>query len=215
MLAVFCNYGSHNREEGVYYRALSPVIWIGRQNGPSLRHVKEQYQERFNNAAPNNTTMLAVVESFVVEKKLSYDNIHQFRSSIKLSQRRYQARIVFSELLIFHIYATMTPLLHTKRYRYSPLGALIYNIVAITYRMPLKFSRAIDVAQSADSLGCCSGAAFGLGLDPPLDFGFFRGLQDYALLEFLSERVRASSKRRLLHNVCFPTVILSDIRMRG
>ncbi|KAJ4429532.1 hypothetical protein ANN_21701 [Periplaneta americana] len=35
-------------------------------------------------------------------------------------------------------------------------------------------SRAIDVAQSADSLGCCSGAAFGLGLDPPLDFGFFR-----------------------------------------
>ena len=37
------------------------------------------------------------------------------------------------------------------------------------------FSRAIDVAQSADSLGCCSGAAFGLGLDPPLDFGFFRG----------------------------------------
>ena len=37
------------------------------------------------------------------------------------------------------------------------------------------FSRAIDVAQSADSLGCWSGAAFGLGLDPPLDFGFFRG----------------------------------------
>ncbi|KAJ4451068.1 hypothetical protein ANN_02505 [Periplaneta americana] len=35
--------------------------------------------------------------------------------------------------------------------------------------------RAIDVDQSADSLGCCSGAAFGLGLDPPLDFGFFRG----------------------------------------
>ncbi|KAJ4433207.1 hypothetical protein ANN_15464 [Periplaneta americana] len=35
-------------------------------------------------------------------------------------------------------------------------------------------SRAIDVA-SADSLGCCSGAAFGLGLDPPLDFGFFLG----------------------------------------
>ncbi|KAJ4434333.1 hypothetical protein ANN_22890 [Periplaneta americana] len=39
----------------------------------------------------------------------------------------------------------------------------------------LLYNRAIDVAQSADSLGCCSGAAFGLGLDPPLDFGFFRG----------------------------------------
>ncbi|KAJ4445654.1 hypothetical protein ANN_12338 [Periplaneta americana] len=39
----------------------------------------------------------------------------------------------------------------------------------------IEFHRAIDVAQSADSLGCCSGAAFGLGLDPPLDFGFFRG----------------------------------------
>ncbi|KAJ4431112.1 hypothetical protein ANN_19707 [Periplaneta americana] len=38
-----------------------------------------------------------------------------------------------------------------------------------------RLSRAIDVAQSADSLGCSSGAAFGLGLDPPLDFGFFGG----------------------------------------
>ncbi|KAJ4444194.1 hypothetical protein ANN_05984 [Periplaneta americana] len=38
---------------------------VGRQNGPSLRHVKEeQYQERFNKAAPNDTTMLAVVEKF-------------------------------------------------------------------------------------------------------------------------------------------------------
>ncbi|KAJ4429231.1 hypothetical protein ANN_26234 [Periplaneta americana] len=32
-----------------------------RQNGPSLRQFKEQYQERFNNAAPNNTIMLVVV----------------------------------------------------------------------------------------------------------------------------------------------------------
>ncbi|KAJ4443474.1 hypothetical protein ANN_05146 [Periplaneta americana] len=37
---------------------------VEHQNGPSLRHVKEQYQERFNNKAPNNTTMLAVVETF-------------------------------------------------------------------------------------------------------------------------------------------------------
>ncbi|KAJ4440020.1 hypothetical protein ANN_08151 [Periplaneta americana] len=37
---------------------------VGRQNGPSLRHVKEQYQERFNNSAPNNTTMLVIIEKF-------------------------------------------------------------------------------------------------------------------------------------------------------
>ncbi|KAJ4427262.1 hypothetical protein ANN_24880 [Periplaneta americana] len=43
-----------------YFRAYG----VGRQIGPSLRHIKEQYQERFNNAAPNNTTMLAVVEKF-------------------------------------------------------------------------------------------------------------------------------------------------------
>ncbi|KAJ4438010.1 hypothetical protein ANN_13949 [Periplaneta americana] len=37
---------------------------IGHQNRPSLLHVKEQYEERFNKEIPNNTTMLAVVDKF-------------------------------------------------------------------------------------------------------------------------------------------------------
>ncbi|KAJ4435313.1 hypothetical protein ANN_17923 [Periplaneta americana] len=46
--------------ESVHFRASFPVI----RSGPRLRHVKEQHQKRFNNAAPNNTTLLAVVEKF-------------------------------------------------------------------------------------------------------------------------------------------------------
>ena len=35
---------------------------VGRQNGPSLRHVREHYEEHFNKTTPNNKTMLAIVE---------------------------------------------------------------------------------------------------------------------------------------------------------
>ena len=35
---------------------------LGRQNGPSLRHVREHYEEQFNKTAPSNRTILAVVE---------------------------------------------------------------------------------------------------------------------------------------------------------
>ena len=34
------------------------------QNGPSLRHVREHYEEQFNNTAPSNKTILAIVEKF-------------------------------------------------------------------------------------------------------------------------------------------------------
>ena len=35
---------------------------IGRQNGPSLRHVWEYYEVQFNKKAPSNKTILAIVE---------------------------------------------------------------------------------------------------------------------------------------------------------
>ena len=37
---------------------------VGRQNGPSLRHVREHYEEQFNKTAPSNKTTLAIVEKF-------------------------------------------------------------------------------------------------------------------------------------------------------
>ena len=37
---------------------------IGRQNGPSLHHVREHYEEQFNKTAPSNKTILAIVEKF-------------------------------------------------------------------------------------------------------------------------------------------------------
>ena len=37
---------------------------VGRQNGPSLHHVREYYEVQFNKMAPNNKTILAIVEKF-------------------------------------------------------------------------------------------------------------------------------------------------------
>ena len=37
---------------------------IGRQNGQSLRHVREHCEEQFNKTAPSNKTILAIVEKF-------------------------------------------------------------------------------------------------------------------------------------------------------
>ena len=37
---------------------------VGRQNGPSLRHVREHYEEQFNKTAPSNKTILVIVEKF-------------------------------------------------------------------------------------------------------------------------------------------------------
>ena len=37
---------------------------VGRQNGPSLRHVREHYEEQFNKTAPSNKTILAITEKF-------------------------------------------------------------------------------------------------------------------------------------------------------
>ena len=37
---------------------------VGSQNGPSLRHVGEHYEEQFNKTAPSNKTILAIVEKF-------------------------------------------------------------------------------------------------------------------------------------------------------
>ena len=37
---------------------------VGRQNGASLRHVREHYEEKFNKKAPSNKAILAIVEKF-------------------------------------------------------------------------------------------------------------------------------------------------------
>ena len=37
---------------------------VGRQNGPSLRHVREHYEGQFNKTAPSNKTILAIAEKF-------------------------------------------------------------------------------------------------------------------------------------------------------
>ena len=37
---------------------------VGRQNEPSLRHLREHYEEQFNKTAPSNKTILAIVEEF-------------------------------------------------------------------------------------------------------------------------------------------------------
>ena len=34
------------------------------QNGPSLRHVREHYEEQFTKMAPSNKTILAIVEKY-------------------------------------------------------------------------------------------------------------------------------------------------------
>ena len=43
-----------------YFRAYG----VGHQNGPSLRHVREHYEEQFNKTAPSNKIILAIVEKF-------------------------------------------------------------------------------------------------------------------------------------------------------
>ena len=37
---------------------------VGHQNEPSLRHVREHYEEQFNKTAPSNKTILAIIEKF-------------------------------------------------------------------------------------------------------------------------------------------------------
>ena len=37
---------------------------IGHQNGPSLCHVREHYEEQFNKSASSNKTILAIIEKF-------------------------------------------------------------------------------------------------------------------------------------------------------
>ena len=37
---------------------------VGHQNGPSLSHVREHYEEQFNKMAPSNKTILAIIEKF-------------------------------------------------------------------------------------------------------------------------------------------------------
>ena len=37
---------------------------VGRQIGPSLRHVREHYEVQFNKTTPSNKTILAIVEKF-------------------------------------------------------------------------------------------------------------------------------------------------------
>ena len=39
---------------------------VGRQNGPSLRHVREHYEEQFNKTAPSKETNLAIIEKFTI-----------------------------------------------------------------------------------------------------------------------------------------------------
>ena len=58
------NYGSHNRGECFNRLALFRSYGVGRQNEPSLSHVREHYEEQFNKMAPNNNTIPAIVEKF-------------------------------------------------------------------------------------------------------------------------------------------------------
>ena len=37
---------------------------VGRQNGPSLRQIREHYEEQSNKTAPSNKTILAIVKEF-------------------------------------------------------------------------------------------------------------------------------------------------------
>ena len=37
---------------------------VRRQNGQSLRHVREHYEEQFNKTAPSNKTILAIIKKF-------------------------------------------------------------------------------------------------------------------------------------------------------
>ena len=37
---------------------------VGHQNEPSLRHVREHYEEQFNTTAPSNKIILVIVEKF-------------------------------------------------------------------------------------------------------------------------------------------------------
>ena len=37
---------------------------VGCENGPSVRHVREHYEEQFNKTAPSNETILAIVKKF-------------------------------------------------------------------------------------------------------------------------------------------------------
>ena len=57
------NYGSQNRRFFIiehYFRSYG----VGCQNGPSLRHVREHYEEQFNKTALSNKTTIAIVEKF-------------------------------------------------------------------------------------------------------------------------------------------------------
>ena len=58
------NYGSHNRGEGLIVEHYFRSYGVGRQSGPSLRHVREPFEEQFNKTAPSNKTILAIVEKF-------------------------------------------------------------------------------------------------------------------------------------------------------
>ncbi|KAJ4435987.1 hypothetical protein ANN_18611 [Periplaneta americana] len=49
--------------EGVYLEHYFQSYGLRRQNGSSLLHIKEQYEERFNES-PNNRTMLAAIDKF-------------------------------------------------------------------------------------------------------------------------------------------------------
>ena len=60
------NYGFHNRGEGFIFEHYFWSYRVGRQNGPSLHHVREHYEEQFNKMAPSNKTILAIVEKFTV-----------------------------------------------------------------------------------------------------------------------------------------------------
>ena len=37
---------------------------VGRQNWPSLHHIREHYKEQFNKSAPSNETILTIAEKF-------------------------------------------------------------------------------------------------------------------------------------------------------
>ena len=53
------------REEKFFIEHYFRSYGVGRQNGPSLRHIRQYYEERFNKTAQSNKRILAIVEKFL------------------------------------------------------------------------------------------------------------------------------------------------------
>ena len=61
---------------------------VGCQNGPSLRHIREHYEEQFNKMAPSNKTILGIVEKFHIRDRSCVNGREQLGARGPSSQMR-------------------------------------------------------------------------------------------------------------------------------